>query len=124
MSLQEKIQFKGDKAILVITIVLSLISVFAVLSSAKSTSVFTHHLFNLSLCFIGMFVAYKINYRALSRLAIIFLFAAGVLLIATLAFGNDEHRGIRIGSMEIQTFYFIGFLVIFFISEYSVPVFN
>ena len=118
MSLQEKIQFKGDKAILVITIVLSLISVFAVLSSAKSTSVFTHHLFNLSLCFIGMFVAYKINYRALSRLAIIFLFAAGILLIATLAFGNDEHRGIRIGSMEIQTFYFIGFLVIFFIAKF------
>lgn len=118
MDLREKIKFKGDRGILIITIVLSLISVLAVLSSAKSTSVFVHHLFNLALCFVGMFVAYKINYQALSRLALFSLFAAGILLVVTLAFGNDERRGIRIGSMEIQTFYFIGFLVIFFIAKF------
>ena len=118
MSLREKIQFKGDKAILIITIVLSLISVFAVLSSAKSTTIFTHHIFNLVLCFIGMFVAYIFNYRTLSKLAVVSLFLAGILLIVTLVGGNDEHRGIKIGSMEIQTFYFIGFLVIFFIAKF------
>ena len=118
MDLREKFNFKGDRGILIITIVLSLISVLAVLSSAKSTSVFIHHLFNLVLCFVGMFVAYKINYQALSRLALFSLFAAGILLVATLAFGNEERRGIQIGSMEIQTFYFIGFLVIFFIAKF------
>ncbi|MBO4655127.1 MAG: FtsW/RodA/SpoVE family cell cycle protein [Bacteroidales bacterium] len=118
MSLREKIKFNGDKGILVITIVLSLISILAVFSSAKSTNVFVHHLVNLVLCFIGMFVAYKINYRALSRLALISLFVAGILLIVTLLFGNEERRGIQIGSMEIQTFYFIGFLVIFFIAKF------
>ena len=118
MNLREKIKFNGDKGILVITIVLSLISVFAVLSSAKSTDVFVHHLINIALCFAGMFVAYKINYRALSRLAIISLMLAAVLLFVTLFFGNDDRRGIKIGSMEIQTFYFIGFLAIFFISKF------
>lgn len=118
MSLREKIKFNGDKGILVITIVLSLISILAVFSSAKSTNVFVHHLVNLALCFIGMFIAYKFNYRALSRLALISLLAASILLIATLLFGNEERRGIQIGSMEIQTFYFIGFLVIFFISKF------
>lgn len=118
MNLREKIKFNGDKGILIITIVLSLISVFAVLSSAKSITVFTHHLFNIALCFIGMFVAYKINYRALSRLAVISLLGAAVLLIVTLLFGNEERRGIQIGSQEIQTFYFVGFLAIFFISKF------
>ena len=118
MDLREKLQFKGDKGILVITIVLSLISVLAVFSSAKSTSVFVHHLVNLALCFAGMLIAYKINYRALSRLALISLLLAAILLIATLLFGNEERRGIQIGSMEIQTFYFIGFLAIFFISKF------
>ena len=118
MDLREKIKFNGDKGILVITIVLSLISVLAVFSSAKSPNVFVHHLVNLALCFIGMFVAYKFNYRALSRLALISLLAAAILLITTLLFGNEERRGIQIGSMEIQTFYFIGFLAIFFISKF------
>ena len=118
MDLREKIKFNGDKGILVITIVLSLISVLAVFSSAKSTNVFVHHLVNLALCFIGMFVAYKFNYRALSRLALVSLLAAAILLITTLLFGNEERRGIQIGSMEIQTFYFIGFLAIFFISKF------
>jgi cell division protein FtsW len=118
MDLREKIKFNGDKGILVITIVLSLISILAVFSSAKSTSVFVHHLVNLALCFIGMFIAYKFNYRALSRLAIISLLVAAILLITTLLFGNEERRGIQIGSMEIQTFYFIGFLVIFFIAKF------
>ena len=118
MNLREKIKFNGDKGILAVTIVLSLISVLAVLSSAKSTHIFIHHLLNLVLCFAGMFIAYKINYRALSRLAVFSLVLAAVLLFVTLVFGNDEKRGIRIGSFEIQTFYFIGFLVIFFISKF------
>ena len=118
MDLREKIKFNGDKGILTITIVLSLISILAVLSSAKSTHVFVHHLINIVFCFVGMFIAYKINYRALSRLAIISLILAAILLFATLVFGNEERRGIRIGSFEIQTFYFIGFLAIFFISKF------
>jgi len=118
MNLKDKIKFKGDKGILVVTIGLSLISVLAVLSSASSTHVFLRHLMYIALCFIGMFIAYKINYRALSRLALFALLIAAVLLMVTLLFGNEERRGIQIGSMEIQTFYFIGFLAIFFIAKF------
>lgn len=118
MNPREKLKFIGDKGILIITIVLSLISVFAVLSSARTTHVFIYHLINLALCFGGMFITYKINYRVLSRLAIISLALAALLLLATLFFGNEERRGIQIGSMEIQTFYFVGFLAIFFIAKF------
>ncbi len=118
MNLREVFKFKGDKGILVVTIVLSLISVLAVLSSAKTTNMFFRHLIYIALCFIGMFIAYKINYRALSRLALAALVMAGILLVVTLLFGNEERRGIQIGSMEIQTFYFVGFLALFFIAKF------
>lgn len=118
MKLREKLQFKGDKVILGITIFLSLISILAVLSSAASTAVFIRHLMFIGLCFLSMFATYYISYKKLSRLALASLLLAGILLIVTLLFGNEERRGIQIGSFEFQTFYFIGFLVIFFIAKF------
>lgn len=117
MKLQlRKFKFRGDKTILIITIMLSFISILAVLSAA-SLGVFVKHLGFIALCFAGMIVSYLIDYRGLSKLALFFLFVAAILLAATLFFGNEERRGISIGSFEIQTFYFVGFLVIFFIAK-------
>lgn len=111
-----KKKFCGDKAVFVITIVLSLISVLAVLSAATFGLFFKHLLF-IALCFAGMLFAYHIDYRNLSKFALLFLVFAGVLLFVTLLFGNEERRGISIGGFEVQTFYFVGFLVIFFIAK-------
>lgn len=117
MSIKEKIRFKGDKGILIISIALSLISLIAVFSTAH-LPVFLHHLTFIGLCFAAMFVMYNLNYQTLSRFASFGLLGAFILLIVTLFFGNDIRRGIVIGNQEFQTFYFIGFLVIFYIAKF------
>lgn len=117
MSIKEKIRFKGDKGILIISIALSLISLTAVLSTA-SLPVFLHHLLFIGLCFVTMFGMYVLNYKTLSRFATIGLLFAFFLLIVTLFFGNKIRRGIVIGNQEFQTFYFIGFFVIFYIAKF------
>jgi cell division protein FtsW len=64
-----------------------------------------------------MFLFYKIDYRTLSAGSDIFLVVALVLALIT-AFGGVDDRSITIGSFSMQTFYLIGFLLIFFISKF------
>lgn len=124
MNLLEKFKFKGDKVILGITILLSLISILAVMSSAESAGGFIRHLMFIGLCFLSMFITYIISYKTLSKLAPAFALLAFILLVVTLLFGNEERRGIQFGSFEFQTFYIIGFLVIFFIAKYLTAYIN
>lgn len=106
--------FKGDKVLLLIMIFLSLISLYAV---SSSTNQFASQLMHIGLCFGAMILFYKIDYRFLSGFSLIFLILALVLLVATLLSGGNK-RSIRISQFEIQTFYFVGFLVIFFIAKF------
>jgi len=57
-----------------------------------------------------------IDYRAASRFSPVALVAAFLLVVFTLL--SDTVRGIQVMGMTIQTFYFIGFLVIFYISKF------
>ncbi len=120
-AIQEKIKFKGDPIILFITIILSLISLYAVYSS---TGNITSHFFHLVICYVLMFLTYRIDYKLLSAFSQLFIIIAGILLILTITTGGEDNRGISLGFMEFQTFYLIGFLVIFFISKYIGSILN
>lgn len=110
----DKINFKGDLIVLVVTIILSLISLYAVYSS---TGKILTQLFHVALCFIGIYVFYKIDYRNLSQFSFLLLIIAFVLMIITLLTG-EKGRAIEIFGQNFQTFYFIGFFVVFYISKF------
>ncbi len=109
-----KINFKGDLIVLVVTIILSLISLYAVYSSTGKILI---QLFHVALCFIGIYVFYKIDYRNLSQFSFLLLIIAFVLMIITLLTG-EKGRAIEIFGQNFQTFYFIGFFVVFYISKF------
>lgn len=106
--------FRGDKVILIIAITLSLISFYIVPSS---THRFTNQLMHIAACYGVMILFYKIDYRTLSAGSDIFLLIAFILALLTLFVGVDD-RSITIGSFSMQTFYLIGFLLLFFISKF------
>jgi len=107
--------FKGDKVILVLVAFLSAFSILLV-SSTKGAHILSH-LTHLAFAAIGMGITYIISYKKLlqrGRLGIIIL--AIVLLGFTLF--SSAVRGIEIGGHTVQTFYFIGLLVIIWISNF------
>ena len=116
MALQSKLDryFRGDKVILLIMIFLSLFSFFAV---SSSTDQWNNQLLHIALCFGTMILFYKIDYRFLSGFSIVFLGVAMIFLLATLFLGDDD-RALQIGRHKIQTLYFVGFWVIFFIAKF------
>lgn len=107
--------FRGDKIILLVMAILSIISLLAV---ATSTNQFLTHLLYMLLCWGFVILFYKIDYKVLSRFAYPALFLAFMLLILTLFTGSDKQRSIQIGNFSFQTFFLIGFVVIFFLSKY------
>ncbi|MEG1556680.1 MAG: FtsW/RodA/SpoVE family cell cycle protein [Bacteroidales bacterium] len=118
MAIEDKLgrfSFKGDKIVLILTILLSLISIYAVYSSTGSVLA---HFFHLGLCFAGMFAFYYIDYSTLSKFSLLCLLLAAALLVITLLSGGSANRGISLFGVQVQTFYFIGFLVIFYISKF------
>ena len=110
-----KFSFKGDKTVLIVTIVLSIIS-FAVVYS--STGIIWGHLKHFLICFLAMAVVYHINYVKASMFAPVYLVFASVLLAVTLVSGGEANRGITIAGIDIQTFYLIGFIVIYFLAQF------
>ena len=106
--------FRGDKVILLIMIFLSLFSFFAV---SSSTDQWVNQLIHILVCFGTMIVFYKIDYRLLSAFSVIFLGIAMLVLLATLFLGSDD-RTLQLGTRQIQTLYFVGFWVIFFIAKF------
>ena len=110
----QKIKLKSDNIIPIVVIFLTAISIVMVYSMRGN--IVLQHLKHLLFCFIGMFVVYHIDYRKLGVFAPFFLFLAAVLLIFTML--SQAVRGVTIFGRDVQTFYFIGFLIIFYISNY------
>lgn len=114
-------KFEGDKVVLIVTIILTVISILAVLSAAPK--MIFMHLVYIVLSFGVMYAMYRFpNYISMTKYSNILLVFALVLLVLTVAsgFGGSakDGRGLSIAGHQIQTFYLIGFLVIFYISKY------
>ncbi|MDR1346045.1 MAG: FtsW/RodA/SpoVE family cell cycle protein [Bacteroidales bacterium] len=109
----KKSWFKGDKVILLVTIFLSLVSIYAVYSSGYSAM--RNHIFYILLGFVFMFFFYNLNYRILSMIAPFGLIVAVILLLITLIWGDG--RSISIFGQSVQTLFLIGFLVLFYIAK-------
>ncbi len=113
-SILRKIKLKTDNIIPIVVIFLTAISVVMVYSMRGN--IVLQHLKHLLFGYIGMFIVYKIDYRKLGVFAPVFLFLAAALLILTML--SQAVRGVTIFGRDVQTFYFIGFLIIFYISNY------
>ncbi|MBO7493551.1 MAG: FtsW/RodA/SpoVE family cell cycle protein [Bacteroidales bacterium] len=113
-SILRKIKLKTDNIIPIVVIFLTAISVVMVYSMRGN--IVLQHLKHLLFGYIGMFIVYKIDYRKLGVFAPVVLFLAAALLILTML--SQAVRGVTIFGRDVQTFYFIGFLIIFYISNY------
>ncbi len=107
--------FRGDIVILILVFFFSIISLYAASSSSNQM---LDQLKHLALCYLAMFIFYKIDYQKLSKFSILFLLSAFAVLILTLTSADIHHRSLIIFGRKIQTFYFIGFIVIYFITKY------
>lgn len=109
-----KFSLKTDKIILILVIFLTAVSIVMVYSMRGN--VVLQHLKHLLFGYAGMFVLYQIDYRKLGVLAPFFLLMAVALLVLTML--SQAVRGVTIFGRDVQTFYFIGFLIIFYIANY------
>ncbi len=109
-----RFHWKTDKIIPILVVFLSLISVVMVYSMRGS--VVLQHLKHLLFGFVGMFAIYQVDYRKFGVVAPVALIVAVVLLVMTLL--SQAVRGVTIFGRDVQTFYFIGFLIIFYIPNY------
>ena len=109
-----RIKLKTDNIIPIVVIFLTAISIVMVYSMRGN--IVLQHLKHLLFGYIGMFIVYQIDYRKLGVFAPFFLFMAAALLILTML--SQAVRGVTIFGRDVQTFYFIGFLIIFYISNY------
>lgn len=110
-----KLSIGSGKVIVVITILLSLFSILLIFSTNDS---WLSHIIYLAVSFGIMFIFSKISYRTLSSLATFGLFVAAGLLLATIFLGTENNRSITLFGINLQTFYLIGFLVVFYIAKF------
>lgn len=120
LPLLRRINLKADKVILILVIFLSAVSVVMVYSMRGQ--VVLQHLKHLLFGYVGMFLVYHIDYRKVGVAAPFVLFAAVVLLIFTML--SQAVRGITILGRDVQTFYVIGFLIIFYIAHYIARLYH
>lgn len=106
--------YKSDKIIPVVVLILTSISILMVYSMRGN--VVLQHLKHLLFAFAGMIMLYFFDYKKLGMFAPLALLFAAVLLVFTLL--SQAVRGITIFGRDVQTFYMIGFLIIFYISNY------
>ena len=107
--------FRGDPVILILVFFFSIISLYA---APRSSHQMLSQLMHLALCYVAIFIFYKIDYQKLSKISFLLLAGAFILLIFTLISPDPLHRSLIILGRKVQTFFFIGFLVIFFIAKY------
>ena len=105
---------KADKVILILVLFLSAVSVVMVYSMRGE--VVLQHLKHLLFGYLGMFAVYKVDYRKIGVAAPAILLFAIVLMVLTML--SQAVRGITILGRDVQTFYVIGFLLIFYIAHY------
>lgn len=110
----QRLNLKADKIILILVVFLTAISVVMVYSMRGE--VVLNHLKHLLFGYAGMFLVYQVDYRKLGVFAPFFLALAALLLILTML--SQAVRGVTIFGRDVQTFYIIGFLIIFYISNY------
>lgn len=118
--LLRRINLKADKVILILVLFLSAVSVVMVYSMRGE--VVLQHLKHLLFGYVGMYLLYKLDYRKLGIAAPFVLFTALALLIMTLL--SQAVRGITILGRDVQTFYVIGFLIIFYIAHYIARLYH
>ncbi|PKP27413.1 MAG: hypothetical protein CVU02_03520 [Bacteroidetes bacterium HGW-Bacteroidetes-19] len=110
-----KMGFTGRRVIVVITLLLTLFSLMLIFSTNER---WLSHVIYLTGSFVIMFVFNRISYRTLSSFATLGLWVALILLLTTLFFGTENNRSITLFGINLQTFYLIGFLVVFYIAKY------
>ncbi|MCL2167632.1 MAG: FtsW/RodA/SpoVE family cell cycle protein [Lentimicrobiaceae bacterium] len=110
----QKLTFKGDKTILLIVILLSLLSVLMIASAGNR---WMEQLRNFGVGFFLLFVFYHIDYRTVSRFATPLLILAGGLLIYSFI-DSSGARTVSIMGMDLQIFYFIGFCVLLYMAKF------
>lgn len=115
-----KWQFKGDKIMLMIVIFLSFLSILMVFSTSNMRVL--NHLTHLAFCFGMMIACYVIDYRKIAILTPLMLLFALALLIMTIV--SQAVRGVTIFGHDVQTFYLIGFMVLFYITNYIAHKYN
>ena len=118
--LLRRINLKADKVILILVVFLSAVSVIMVYSMRGE--VVLQHLKHLLFGYVGMFLVYQVDYRKLGVIAPFILFLAVVLLILTML--SQAVRGVTIFGHDVQTFYVIGFLIIFYIAHYIARLYH
>jgi len=116
----EKLKFKGDKNILLIVILLSLLSVMMIASAGDR---WVEQLRNFGVGFFLLFLFYHIDYRNVSRFATPALIFSGGLLLYSLINASGE-RTIHLLGMDLQIFYFIGFCVLLYMAKYMAVKLN
>ena len=114
LPLLQRIHWKADKVILILVVFLTAISVIMVYSMRGQ--VVLNHLKHLLFGYAGMFLVYHIDYRKAGAFAPFLLGVAILLLVLTML--SQAVRGVTIFGRDVQTFYIIGFLIIFYISNY------
>ena len=113
-------QFKGDKIILLVVILLSLLSIVMVYSTSNMRVL--NHLGHILFCYGLMILCYVVDYRKIAVFTpLLFVFALFLLLMTIL---SQAVRGVTIFGHDVQTFYLIGFLVILYITDYIAHKYN
>ena len=116
----EKLKFKGDKIILLIVILLSLLSVMMIASAGDR---WVEQLRNFGVGFFLLFVFYHFDYRNVSRFATPLLIFSGALLFYSLV-SSSGARTVSIFGIDLQIFYFIGFCVLLYMAKYMAQKLN
>ena len=116
----EKLKIKGDKIILLLVIILSLLSVLMI---ASAGSRWVEQLRNFGVGFFLLFLFYHIDYRNVSRFAAPLLIGAGVLLIYSFI-DNSGSRTVNLFGIDLQIFYFIGFCVLLYMAKFMATKLN
>jgi len=120
----EKLTFKGDRIILAIVILLSLLSVMMLASAGDR---WIEQLRNFAIGFFLLFLFYHIDYRVVSRFATPLLIFAGVLIFYGVVQYLITHKAIRsinVFGYDLQIFYFIGFCVLIYMAKYLAKKLN
>ena len=122
--------FKGDRIIWALFIVLAIISILSVYSSVyrlayrqrdgQVSYFMVRHIIYVFVGFVVAYLAHLVQYKKYSKLALWFIFAAVILLILTIFFGedrNDTHRWLTIFGISFQTSDFAKLAGIMFVAR-------
>ena len=103
-SIFKNITLKGDRAVWVIVLLLSLFSIMVVYSAAGWSDL-TSHIVKLSIGLIGMYIVHLIPFKYFSRLGQIGYYTSLILLLMVLVIGvsiNGASRWVSVAGLQFQ----------------------